>query len=657
MGNCRMRKKGFVLFTALIAVAVLSIISITVVTLVLNDSMQLNRAEARLIAHYRALSGVEIARALLEKDETKDARGVFRGTITEGGSGNFELVEAWQDGDNWDTGIQLVRDAVQSALQSSSNDVAFAIFSDSSGTEFKIVSYGIRSAAVESVVLNLAFAGGAYEFPVFDMAVFTKSYIGIGGSSRIEGRAGTNSIIPGSVNIGSGNNMITGTIYVGVGGDTHVNPSVNPDIPWQSISYPNAVVTRTNIWNSTWLNNHPIQNLDQEREYELPNFPDPPSSISFPTFPTFPEGLPGHGNLNVGGNSTFTVTQSGEYGNINVSGSSRLIFNLQGNNISINANSLSVSGSARIEVNGPGTLNLYIDGNASISGSGITTLNSAKLNIYTDGNFSASGNLNVEISTLYSKGQTQLGNSGLLQLENLFVDSSQAFSTSGNGTIRVASQALIKASSMSLSSGTMDFMNGSKQQFEIAGTVQLSGNANMNGISKGVMNCSTLNIQQGNINLASGGNMLVYASTGFNMGGGSTFNYGGDRNAVRVNYAGSSDLDLTGNIRYTGTLHIQRASASLGGSGEVYGLIISGGPTVNLHGNPMADVTAVYAPNSTVNMVGSATVKGAIVADRFVATGSSTVVFEPDTEDLFPPQSIGLIGDGEGNEEIEIWSR
>jgi len=123
-----MRKKGFVLFTALIVVAVLSIISITVVTLVLNDSMQLNRAEARLIAHYRALSGVEIARALLEKDETKDARGVFRGTITEGGSGNFELVEAWQDGDNWDTGIQLVRDAVQSALQSSSNDVAFAIF-------------------------------------------------------------------------------------------------------------------------------------------------------------------------------------------------------------------------------------------------------------------------------------------------------------------------------------------------------------------------------------------------------------------------------------------------------------------------------------------------------------------------------------------------
>ena len=85
-------------------------------------------------ANYRAISGIEVARALLENPSTRDARGVFRGTIPEGGSGNFELVEAWQDGDYWDTGIQLVRDAVQSALQSSSNDVAFAIFSDSSGT-------------------------------------------------------------------------------------------------------------------------------------------------------------------------------------------------------------------------------------------------------------------------------------------------------------------------------------------------------------------------------------------------------------------------------------------------------------------------------------------------------------------------------------------
>lgn len=224
MGNCRTRKKGFVLFTALIAVSVLSIISITVVTLVLNDSMQLNRAEARLTAHYRALSGVEIARALLEKDETNDARGVFRGALPENGNGSFELVEAWENGDNWESDLQTIRNTVLDVIQSSQSDIAFAILSNQSGSEFKIVSYGNRNTLVESVVLTLASSGGAYEFPIFDMAVFTDSYIELQGSARIEGKSGINSISPGSINIVGGGAEITGTIYVGVDGDTHVNP-------------------------------------------------------------------------------------------------------------------------------------------------------------------------------------------------------------------------------------------------------------------------------------------------------------------------------------------------------------------------------------------------------------------------------------------------
>ncbi|PNS40050.1 hypothetical protein [Mesotoga sp. B105.6.4] len=47
-------------------------------------------------ANYRAISGIEVARALLGNPSTRNARGVFRGAIPEGGSGNFELVEAWQ---------------------------------------------------------------------------------------------------------------------------------------------------------------------------------------------------------------------------------------------------------------------------------------------------------------------------------------------------------------------------------------------------------------------------------------------------------------------------------------------------------------------------------------------------------------------------------
>ncbi|HDP78095.1 MAG TPA: hypothetical protein ENN47_07925 [Mesotoga infera] len=241
-------------------------------------------------------------------------------------------------------------------------------------------------------------------------------------------------------------------------------------------------------------------------------------------------------------------------------------------------------------------------------------------------------------------------------MDKLYVDSSQAFSTSGNGTLRISSEVLVKASSASFSSGVVDFMNGSRQEFQIANTMSLTGNAVMNGISNGVINCGSLNIQQGHINIAEEGNLEVFASMGFNMGGSSTLNDGGDRNAVRVDYAGTNNLDLTGNIRYTGILNILQANASLGGSGEIDGLVISGGPNVNLHGNFLANVIAVYAPNSTVNMVGSATVRGAIVADRFVAGGNSRVVFESETEELFPPGTIGF-GDEEGQEDTEFWSR
>ena len=49
--------------------------------------------------------------------------------------------------------------------------ISLSILSNQSGSEFKIVSYGNRNTLVESVVLTLASSGGAYEFPIFDMAV------------------------------------------------------------------------------------------------------------------------------------------------------------------------------------------------------------------------------------------------------------------------------------------------------------------------------------------------------------------------------------------------------------------------------------------------------------------------------------------------------
>jgi len=651
--NSKKRQTGYVLFAALLVILVLSILTTTVLTLVLNDSMQLNRAEARLEAHYRALSGVEVARAILEKDATKNLRGIFGGRITDSEGSVFEFLQPFEAGEYWEEDTQVVREAVIEVIQNEDTEITFAVLSNDDDSEVKIVSYGNRNSILESIVLNLTLSGGGYEFPIFDMAVFSDSYIGLGGSARIEGRAGTNSIVPGAIDL-DGDVSITDTIYVGVDGDVHVNPS--PDADGKAVEYPDAVVTRNGIGNNTWLNSHPIQNLDQYREYVLPEFPDTPPSISLPSFPDFPGSLPDLGNLSVSGGNKKTVSESAKYGNINVANSGELIFDLGGRDLSVRVSSLKISGSGKISVIGPGALNMYVDGNVSISGNGITSQNSGRFNLYVNGNFDSSGNNNVELTTLYTKGLTDLGNSGQMTIENLYVDSNQGFSTSKNGTLRVSSDVLVKASSASFSSGIVDFQNGSRQEFQIANTMSLTGNAVVNGISNGVINCASLNVGQGHINLAEEGNLEVYASTGFNMGGSSTLNNGGDRESVRVDYAGTNNLNLTGNIRYTGVLNILQANVDLGGSGEIDGLVVSGGPNVNLHGNPLAKVIAVYAPNSTVNMVGSAKVRGAIVADRFVAGGDSKVVFESETEELFPPGTIGL-DDGEGQEETEFWSR
>jgi hypothetical protein len=187
--------------------------------------------------------------------------------------------------------------------------------------------------------------------------------------------------------------------------------------------------------------------------------------------------------------------------------------------------------------------------------------------------------------------------------------------------------------------------------------MSLSGNVIINGISKGVIRAGTLNIGQGHINLAEGGKLEVYASTDFDIGAGGTLNNGGEVDAVRVNYAGTNSLKLTGNIRFTGIAHIQRADIDVGGSAQINGLVISGGQTVNLTGDQLANVIAVYAPDSTVNMDGSALVRGAIVSDRLIATGSAKVVYETDIEETFPPELIGLVGGGQGEIDAEIWSR
>ncbi len=654
--NFKNGKNGYVLLFTLIVVLILSVLSISAISLVLNETMQLNKTEARLEAHYKALSGVELARSILKNDSLKDLRGIFKGNISIDETSNIEVVTQFSPGEHWDDATHTIRNNVKSTIESASCDIAFALLSNTENSEAKIISYGNRNSIMRSIVLYLTLPGSPFELPIFDMAVFTDSYLEMTGGAEIQGKAGTNSNEPGAIYLPGGGVEITDTIYVGVDGDTNVNPSPDPDTPWWPIEHPEAVIERGSIWQNTWLNNHQVDNLEEVRQYELPDFPDPPDPINFPTFPSFPDNLPNSGNLNVNGSKTITVTEGAMYNNISVSGSGKLIIDLQGNNLSIRADSLDIGGAGSIEVKGPGILNMYIDDDVSISGNGVSALNDSEYNLYVDGDFTSSGNCDVELSNLYTRGFTQFGNSGLIEIENLYMNSNESFSTSGNGIVRVLSEALIKASSASFSSGLIDFQNGARQAFEISNEITLNGNAEIKGLSNGTINCNSLNFQQGHMSLSEEGALEIYVAGNFDMGGGSTLNYEGNKDAVELYYAGTNELDLTGNMRYTGLLNILQAETNLGGSGEIFGLVISGGPTVNFSGGSSADVMAIYAPDSTVNVSGGAQINGAVVADQFFASGGSRVIYETETGDIFPPEWIGS-GDGEIEEQIEVWSR
>ncbi|MFW6120307.1 MAG: hypothetical protein ACOC80_05335 [Petrotogales bacterium] len=650
------RKDGYVLLFTLIVVLILSVLSISAISLVLNETMQLNKTEARLEAHYKALSGIELARSILQSDSVQELRGIFKGNISANETSSFEVVNQLSPGEHWDDATQTIKNNVKNTVESASCDIAFALLSNTENSEVKIISYGNRNSILKSIVLYLTLPGSPFELPIFDMAVYTDSYLEMIGGAKIQGKAGTNSNEPGAIYLPGGGVEITDTIYVGVDGDTNVNPSPDPDTPWWPIEHPEAVIKRGSIWQNTWLNNHQVESLEEVRQYELPDFPDPPDLINLPDFPTFPDNIPNSGNLNVNGNNTVTVTEGANYNNINVSGSGKLIIDLQGNNLSIRADSLDIGGAGSIEVNGPGVLNMYVDDDVSISGNGVSSLNNSEYNLYVNGDFSSSGNCDVELSNLYTQGFTQLGNSGLIEIENLYINSNESFSTSGNGTVRVLSEALIKATSASFSSGLFDFQNGAIQKFEISNEITFNGNADIQGLSNGTINCNSLNFQQGHMNLSEEGNLEIYVADNFDMGGGSTLNYGGNEDAVELYYAGANELDLTGNMRYTGLLNILQAETNLGGSGKIFGLVISGGPNVNFTGGSSADVMAIYAPNSTVNVSGGAQINGAVVADQFYASGGSRVIYETETGDIFPSDWFGS-GDGEIEEQVEIWSR
>lgn len=210
-----------------------------------------------------------------------------------------------------------------------------------------------------------------FYFPVFDMAIFAEGSIELGNSAEVIGDIGTHSVKDKDVYLSNAakvkkKNGMYGNVKVGIGG----NP--NKVAHLKNAAYVEGIIT----------------NLDEERHYPLPIFPEFPN-------------LPSRGNLTAS-TSTATISESGSYNKITVTNSGKLIINApSGETIRIRAKSLELNNSSEVIINGDGKVVLYIENDFEFSNS--STFNKSgspdKALLYYAG---ASNKLKLRNSTIFN---------------------------------------------------------------------------------------------------------------------------------------------------------------------------------------------------------------------------------------------------------------
>ena len=326
---------GSVLVVVMVAMAALLILGGTLSTVALSDQRQAIRQQKNNEAYYIARSGAEAVAHVLEN--SADPTG-YVGDTTESdlGSGRFEVkVTGGDEG------------------------------------EIILHSTGYVGVFSERVTLTLVpqYAPGSPDppegadtfLPVFDMAVFSNSSIELTGSAKIFGNCGVNATAPGSINIDWGCSVEN--LYIGPGGDPE-----------------KVVVTPQNSSQTHYQN---IGQLEEERQYPIPVFPE------------FPDDLISRGNLSTQ-KAPATISQDGSYGKIDIKRPLKIDVGSGVRKIRVNELSLQGSGSippnnesSTILIEGTGILKLYIDEEIKIIG-GSSSINYKgdirQLQIYYRGN-------------------------------------------------------------------------------------------------------------------------------------------------------------------------------------------------------------------------------------------------------------------------------
>lgn len=182
------RRTGAILLVSLVIFSILSMLGVYVATISINNLNQAKETEGRTKAHYLAVSGVEIAREIVNNENGDNYRGIFYGNLSDDNP-DFQYI-AKSDFMN-DTGYETMRGEIENFISTNDYDVVFGIATNSDG-KTKIVSTGNTGNISRTVSLSLRPASKSH---VFDLSIFGIEELKISGQGKIKGNIGSNNKI------------------------------------------------------------------------------------------------------------------------------------------------------------------------------------------------------------------------------------------------------------------------------------------------------------------------------------------------------------------------------------------------------------------------------------------------------------------------------
>ncbi len=132
------------------------------------------------------------------------------------------------------------------------------------------------------------------------------------------------------------------------------------------------------------------------------------------------------------------------------------------------------------------------------------------------------------------------------------------------------------------------------------------------------------------LNRTGNGRLILFIDDSLILTGSSEINSGGDYDSIAVYYSENNEVAVGGSTKLAGSLFAENASISIDGSGGITGHIITGGDMVRVTGNASANVRAIYAPESSLLLTGSGSVRGAVVAHDIKLEGNSSIYWDDD---------------------------